>query len=147
MEIRIAKKEDMEKVFALRCEVFVAEQSVPPEIELDEYDASALHIIAEQCGVAIGCARVIFTENEAHIGRLAVKKSERGRGVGSGLCRFIISHCKEKGIFDIWLNSQLHAYGFYEKLGFKPQGERFFEAGIEHVKMVWQSTEIKKRQE
>ncbi len=135
MNIRIATQEDRQEVFALRFEVFVNEQNVPPQIELDAEDTHALHIIAEESGVAIGCARVIFSERDAHIGRLAVKKAYRGTGVGSKICRFITDYCLGQGYTHIWLNSQLHAVGFYEKLGFREQGEIFEEAGIEHIRM------------
>lgn len=134
MEVRIAKGSDIERVYALRNEVFVVEQNVPPEIEIDEEDKHATHIIAEENGVAAGCARVIF-EDGGHIGRLAVKKSERGKGIGREICLYIIDYCRENGYDRVWLNSQLHAVGFYEKLGFVKRGETFFEAGIEHVKM------------
>ncbi|MBE6583019.1 MAG: GNAT family N-acetyltransferase [Ruminococcaceae bacterium] len=135
MEIRIAKKSDIEKVYALRHEVFVNEQNVPPEIEIDEEDDHATHIIAVENGTAVGCARVLFGEDGGHIGRLAVKKNERGRGIGKEICRFIIEICRERGYKRVWLNSQLHAVGFYEKLGFSRRGETFFEAGIEHIEM------------
>ena len=134
MEVRIAKESDIERVYALRNEVFVIEQNVPPEIEIDEEDKHATHIIAEENGVAVGCARVIF-EDGGHIGRLAVKKSERGKEIGREICLYIIDYCRENGYDRVWLNSQLHAVGFYEKLSFVKRGETFFEAGIEHVKM------------
>ena len=135
MEIRIAKGSDIDKVYALRNEVFVNEQNVPHELELDEEDKHATHIIAVENGTAVGCARVLFGEDGGHIGRLAVKKSERGRGIGKEICRCIIEFCRERGYKRVWLNSQLHAVGFYEKLGFSRRGETFFEAGIEHVEM------------
>lgn len=135
MEVRIAKDNDIERVFALRYEVFVNEQNVPPEIELDDEDNHATHIIAEENGVTVGCARILFGDGGGHIGRLAVKKSERGRGVGKEICLFIIELCHERGYKRVWLNSQLHAVGFYEKLGFSRRGETFFEAGIEHIEM------------
>ncbi len=135
MNIHIAEKEEKKAVFALRYEVFVGEQNVPPEIEVDEEDGHALHIIAREGDVAIGCARVIISDNEAHIGRLAVKRSYRGQGVGSAVCGFIIEYCQHLGCNSIWLNSQLQAASFYEKLGFKAEGEVFEEAGIEHIRM------------
>ncbi len=139
MEIRIADQTELPAVFSLRVEVFVREQNVPPEIELDAEDAHALHFIAEENGEAVGCARVILSPNEgAHIGRVAVKRAWRGRGVGTSLCRFIIDYCRREGHCRIWLNSQLHAARFYQRLGFCPMGEHFFEAGIEHVTMEWQ---------
>ncbi len=135
MTIRIANEQEKISVFALRFEVFVNEQHVPPEIELDAEDAHALHIMAEEDSLTVGCARVILSENDAHIGRLAVKKAYRGKGVGASLCRFVIDHCQREGYGHIWLGAQLHAVGFYEKLGFKPRGEVFTEAGMEHIEM------------
>ncbi len=135
MNIYIAEKDEISKAFALRFEVFVDEQGVPPEIELDEEDAHAVHVIAEESGIAIGCARVIFDGEEAHIGRLAVKKAYRGRGIGASICRFIIDIARERKCRCAWLNSQLHAVGFYETLGFLPVGDTFLEAGIEHTRM------------
>lgn len=135
MEIRIANELDKKSVFELRFEVFVNEQNVPPEIEVDEHDADALHIIAKHDGVTVGCARVILSDHDAHIGRLAVKKSYRGRGFGSLICHFAVDYCIKNGCNNIWLNSQLHAVKFYERLGFQKQGDLFSEAGILHFKM------------
>ncbi len=135
MEIRIANEEDKQAVFNLRLEVFVGEQNVPPEIELDCEDDSATHIIAYQDGAAVGCGRIVISGSAAHIGRIAVKKTCRNTGIGSAVCRFIIDHCADCGCKNIWLNSQLHASGFYKKLGFTPNGEIFTEAGIEHIRM------------
>ncbi len=136
MEIRLAKESELSAVFALRYEVFVLEQKVSPEIELDLEDTYAQHFLVKSNEMVIGCARAILSDRDAHIGRLAVKKEYRGQGVGSQICRYIIEHCKEQGCSNIWLNSQLHAVEFYEKLGFKKQGEIFLEAEIEHIKMI-----------
>ncbi len=137
MELCIATKEEMPAVFALRFEVFVDEQNVPREIELDEEDAHAVHLLAKDGEPVVGCARIIFGDRDAHIGRLAVKRNWRGRGIGAAVCRYAMDVCRERGYSHIWLHAQLHAAGFYEKLGFHPIGDTFFEAGIEHVRMEW----------
>lgn len=136
MQIYIAAEKDLPAVFALRVEVFVDEQHVPPDIELDAHDADAVHIIAQENGLTVGCARILIDQNGAHIGRLAVKKAYRGRHIGTDICRVIIAYCKQQGYTPLWLNAQLHAKAFYEKLGFIPQGDIFTEAGIPHIKMV-----------
>ncbi len=133
--LRMAEEADMAAVFALRFEVFVGEQGVPPEIELDAEDAQAMHLIAEVDGVVVGCARVILHDGCAHIGRLAVTKGWRGRGIGAAICRFAVERCRISGCVRVGLHAQRHAVGFYEKLGFRPRGEIFLEAGIEHVEM------------
>ncbi len=135
MNIRYATEADRPAVFALRFEVFVDEQQVPPDIEIDEEDDHALHIIAEADGTPVGCARLLLEDGEGHIGRLAVKKIYRGQGIGAAICRFVIDDCRRRGCTRVWLNAQLRATGFYEKLGFSPVGETFWEAGIEHVTM------------
>ena len=135
MDIRTALLSDMEEVFALRHEVFVCEQNVSPELELDGEDGRATHVIATQNGVTVGCARILFENGEGHVGRFAVRKDQRGKGIGRDICHFVIDLCKEKGCSRIWLNSQLHAVGFYEKLGFRRRGETFYDAGIEHIEM------------
>ncbi len=135
MNIHIAEREQTEAIFALRVEVFVKEQNVPPQLELDEEDEHALHIIAEEGGQTLGCARLIINGAEAHIGRLAVKKNFRGQGIGEAICRFVIDYSRSVGCTRIWLNSQLHARTFYQKLGFVPKGEIFLDAGIEHIEM------------
>ncbi len=142
MTVRIANPTDIPAVYALRFEVFVDEQEVPPEIEIDAEDATALHIIAEDPetpGVAIGCARVLFHGDTIHIGRLAVKKSRRREGVGAAICRFILANCipASPQSLRICLNAQIQAAGFYQKQGFRPCGDHFMEAGIEHVAMVY----------
>ncbi len=135
MKIRIANKNDMPSVFALRLEVFVNEQNVPREIELDDEDDFACHFIAEENGTAVGCARVVMNGNDAHLGRIAVKKTHRGRGIGAAVCRYAIEYCRSQNSSRIWIHAQLHAAGFYEKLGFVPVGDIFMEAGIEHIEM------------
>ncbi len=143
MEIRMAQtSEEMAAVFGLRFEVFVDEQKVPREIELDEEDTHALHFLALDGDTAIGCARLLFEDGKGHIGRLAVKKAYRSQGVGSAICRFIMEACRERGCTHFWLNAQLRAVGFYESLGFRPQGETFWEAGIEHIQMVCDSLPV-----
>ncbi len=139
MTIRSATPQDIPAIYALRFEVFVDEQHVPPEEELDAHDAIARHYVAEVNGTIIGCARLLIEEDSphtrAHIGRLAVRKSCRGCGVGAAICRCIIRECRALGCEMIWLNAQTQALGFYEKLGFDAMGEVFLDAGIPHKRM------------
>ncbi len=135
MKIFKAEKDNMPDILALRLSVFVDEQNVPPEIEIDGEDEAAIHIIALDENATVGCARILLSERDAHIGRLAVRKDRRGEGIGAAICRFAVSLCRERGYEYIWLNAQLHAAGFYERLGFARCGETFIEAGIEHIKM------------
>ena len=120
----------------IRIEVFVHEQGVPEEIEMDEYDALAEHVVAYLDGKPAGCGRVVILNGCAKIGRVAVIKDERKKGVGRKICEELIKIAAEKGIKEFILNSQLTAVDFYKKLGFETVGGIFKEAGIDHVKML-----------
>ncbi len=99
-------------------------------------DETAVHIIATEDGVTLGCGRIVVQDGGAHLGRLAVEKSHRKKGIGLSVCQYMVDYCLKEGYTYIWLNSQLHAVGFYEKLGFQKVGDVFTEAGIPHIKMV-----------
>jgi predicted GNAT family N-acyltransferase len=120
----------------IRIEVFVHEQGVPEEIEMDEYDALAEHVVAFRIGKPVGCGRIVILNGIAKIGRVAVIKAERGKGIGRKVCEELIKIAAEKGIKEFVLNSQLTAVDFYKKLGFEAIGGVFKEAGIDHVKML-----------
>ncbi len=143
MDIRVAREEDKPLVYALRMEVFVKEQGVPPELEMDGDDRIALHMIAEEQGEAIGCARILLHGASAHMGRIAVKRVRRGEGIGSRVVRFAIEQCRERGCTHIDLGAQLHAVSFYESLGFQTHGEPFMEAGIVHIAMTMELKQVR----
>ncbi|MBM4299125.1 MAG: GNAT family N-acetyltransferase, partial [Deltaproteobacteria bacterium] len=119
--------------------VFVKEQGVAPEIELDDDDKRAIHLLACDGNKALGTARIVFHNGRAKIGRMAVLKSYRGLGVGAQLLKRAVAIAKRKQPKTIFLNAQVPVIGFYEKMGFKCQGPVFDEAGIPHRKMVLQN--------
>ena len=121
---------------AIRLRVFVKEQGVPREIELDSDDERALHFLAYCRERAVGTARVVVKRGAAKIGRMAVLRSYRGKGVGRELLRRAVKAAREKGAKRIFLHAQVPVIGFYEKLGFRCTGRLFMEAGIPHRKMV-----------
>lgn len=113
--------------------VFVHEQGVPMEIELDEFDSLSEHAIAiSRAGEVVGTGRLL---PDGHIGRMAVLKAWRGKGVGALLLAALVRRAIERGFGAVMLNAQIHAKAFYEKAGFTVQGEPFMEAGIPHVSM------------
>lgn len=126
---------DMQKdAAAIRLTVFVDEQRVPLEEELDAADADCVHFVArDETGRAVGCARLL---PDGHIGRVAVLKELRGRGVGRSLVQAAVAHARELGFKAVALNAQTQAQGFYTTLGFHTEGGIFSEAGIPHVRMV-----------
>ncbi len=134
--IKVSSEQEFEKVLALRFEVFVDEQGVPPEIERDEADGNAVHVLAQKDRKPVGCGRVEIDGKQAKIGRMAVRKSYRDQGIGSGICRKLIELASQQGCEKVVLHAQLTARRFYEKQGFKARGSIFTEAGINHIKMI-----------
>src|SRR4051812_45346706 len=116
----------------IRLTVFVDEQRVPPELEMDEHDATSLHALAFSDGKAVGTGRLLL---DGHIGRMAVLKEWRGRGVGQALLRALIDAARRRGDREVALHSQVHALGFYGAEGFKAEGSVYDEAGIPHQVM------------
>jgi predicted GNAT family N-acyltransferase len=116
--------------------VFVKEQRVPAEIELDRDDERASHFLATISGKAVGTARLVMRRGSAKIGRMAVVKSYRRKGVGKNLLRRAITAAIKQGAQRIYLHAQMPVIGFYESLGFRAVGPVFDEAGIPHRKMI-----------
>jgi predicted GNAT family N-acyltransferase len=133
---RIRSTKDLQRAFAIRMRVFVKEQRVPAEIELDRDDARARHFLAMAAGNAVGTARLVMRRGSAKIGRMAVVKSSRRKGIGKRLLQRAIAAANELGARKIYLHAQVPVIGFYESLGFCAVGPVFDEAGIAHRKMI-----------
>lgn len=116
----------------IRFRVFVAEQGVPAEIELDEFDAVCCHAVALADGEPVGTGRLL---PDGHIGRMAVVPEWRGRGVGAALLEALIAEAGRRGMRRLALSAQTHALGFYAGFGFEPEGEVYEEAGLPHQAM------------
>jgi predicted GNAT family N-acyltransferase len=116
----------------IRFAVFVEEQGVPAELELDERDEPSVHALAFEENQAVGTARLL---PDGHIGRMAVMKPWRGRGIGAALLRRLIDAARERGDREVLLSAQVHALGFYRTQGFVARGEVYEEAGIPHQSM------------
>ena len=131
----VETEEDMEAAVGIRFRVFVDEQAVPPEIELDEYDAQATHAIAVEDGDAMGTGRMFLEDGAARIGRMAVDSAHRRRGVGDLILRFLEDEAKIQGATEIVLHAQDYVKAFYAAHGYTEHGGTFMEAGILHVEM------------
>jgi predicted GNAT family N-acyltransferase len=157
---RVTSDKALAKAFAIRMRVFVKEQGVPEEIELDRDDQRAIHFLALDGPKAVGTARVLLHRASAKIGRMAVLKSYRGRGVGNKLLKRAIATARRReaqeqrskvrgqksdlknkkilhcGARTIYLHAQVPVIGFYQRMGFRCAGPIFNEAGIAHRKMI-----------
>jgi predicted GNAT family N-acyltransferase len=136
---RVSSGRELKKAFAIRLRVFVREQGVPTEIELDRDDRRAIHFLATSVGRTLGTARVVMHGRSAKIGRMAVLKTYRRKGVGAALLKRAISTARKLGAAKIYLHAQVAVIGFYEALGFHAVGRKFDEAGIAHRKMIWKA--------
>ena len=113
-------------------DVFVDEQTVPKELEIDGLEDEAKHVLAYLDNEAIGTGRIL---SDGHIGRIAVLKKHRGLGIGKIMMQSLMQWAEEAKLEKLWLSSQWHAHGFYLDLGFQCEGEIYEEAGIDHIKM------------
>ncbi|CAM5412876.1 GNAT family N-acetyltransferase OS=Streptomyces alboniger OX=132473 GN=CP975_09040 PE=4 SV=1 [Streptomyces alboniger] len=145
--VRVAQgPDDLEDCFAVRKEVFVVEQQVPQDLEYDAYDAGAVHVLAVGAdGTPLGTGRLLTGSAAAAknggqsgigaLGRLAVRRSARGLGVGARLVAAIEDAARARGLTAVDLHAQTHALGFYERLGYAAYGPEFPDAGIPHRAM------------
>jgi len=133
--VPIESAEQMTQAHNIRRRVFIEEQRVPEEIELDE-DAHAFHALAILDGKPVGCGRFVAHGSEVKTGRMAVLPDLRTRGIGREILLYLMRIARERGYRHAVLHAQMTAEGFYLKNGYMPVGEVFEEAGIAHRKMV-----------
>ena len=126
-------KSNHKDICKIRYKVFVDEQNVPEELEIDGFDDDAVHVLVMLDDKTIGTGRIL---SDGHIGRVAVLKQYRGQGVGKLIMKKLIESAKDNQLESLWLSSQWYARGFYIDLNFECIGEKFEEAGIDHIKMI-----------
>lgn len=137
VDIRVvSSKEDIAECLRLRRLVFINEQQVPEDEEVDGDDDHCTHILARVNGVAMGAARFQYIGDKAKIQRVCVLKEARGTGLGAKLMLGVLETIKsEAKVQTAVLGSQTHALTFYEKLGFQAYGNEYLDAGILHQDM------------
>ena len=113
----------------VRNDVFVEEQGVSSEEEFDDDDPACVHVIVTEDGVPIGTGRL---RRDGRIGRIAVVRKARRTGIGKVIMDALEAHARDSGMNHLWAHAQVHALGFYEKLGYFASGEVFMEEGIPH---------------
>jgi predicted GNAT family N-acyltransferase len=125
----------MREAFEVRYEVFVDEQGVPRELEADEFDPRATHLLAIRDGQVVGTLRMLAHGGAAKIGRVAVRAAARRTGIGGRLMERAAALALERGFAEIVLHAQVAVAGFYRRLGYVEEGDPFDEAGIPHIGM------------
>ena len=126
--------------YSIRRRVFVEEQGVPEEMELDEFDLNALHALAYADSECIGTARLVTLSgsigNIGRIGRMAVLPKYRGQGIGRQLLEALLKASQSQNIKQVELHAQVSVIPFYEQFRFIAQGDIYDEAGIAHRDMI-----------
>jgi predicted GNAT family N-acyltransferase len=131
---KVTDPADLEKVFAIRREVFVGEQNCPPELEW-EFEDESNHFLATVDGEPAGASRWRKTDKGYKLERFAVLKKFRGLGVGQALVQTVLDDLPANAYY-VYLHAQIQAVSLYEKFNFEKTGPEFEEAGIRHYKMV-----------
>jgi predicted GNAT family N-acyltransferase len=135
----IQDTERMAAAFAVRFPVFVEEQRVPAEEEIDDHDridGDARHALIRDGDKPVAAGRYYrIEETTAQIGRMAVLRDYRGRRIGRQLLDALVEDARRRGFLRVALNAQDHAVGFYAKAGFTPFGETMVECDILHQPM------------
>ena len=127
---------EMEAAHALRRQVFVEEQGVPMDLEVDDRDATAFHAIATRDGVVVATGRLLTdTPVQGLIGRMAVAGALRRQGIGGSILAFLEDEARSRGMTHVTLHAQSYVKEFYAGRGYQEEGAPFMEAGIQHVLM------------
>ncbi|MRX73257.1 GNAT family N-acetyltransferase [Bacillus lacus] len=135
----VGTKEELQDAFSVRFKVFVDEQKVPEEEEIDQFEDEAVHVVLYDGTVPAGAGRFRFVDGYAKVERICIMAQYRGKGAGKTIMDRIESAALEKGPQTFKLNAQTHAVPFYEKLGYSVVSEEFLDAGIPHVTMTKKS--------
>lgn len=138
VQVKLAETpEERQGAVQVRLRVFVEEQGVPTELEMDEHDAAALHAVALAGGWVVGTGRLLrHADGEGRIGRMAVLPDWRRRGVGGRLLALLEGEARSRGLRRIVLHAQAYVTDFYARHGYREEGGPFLEAGIPHITMT-----------
>ncbi len=134
--ITVEVTDDLEACLALRREVFIEEQNVPEEIEMDGQEDKGIHLLVRDADTPVGTARLMILGDIGKIGRVCVAKSHRGRGLGEALMDKALEVLRaQPGVTRAKLSAQTQVIGFYEGLGFEAHGPEYLDANIPHRDM------------
>ncbi|MEM6902127.1 MAG: GNAT family N-acetyltransferase [Pseudomonadota bacterium] len=132
----VSNPADIAACFDIRRTVFIQEQGVSEEEEMDGLDDRCVQVLARVDGLPVGTARINYLPGYAKFQRVCVLKEARGTGLGAEIMRFMIAHEYSRGeVSSVRLDAQTQALDFYRRLGFVEEGEEFLDAGIPHLHM------------
>jgi len=132
----VTSDSELEAAFEVRKQVFVEEQGISEDLEIDGHEEEALHIVVKDGERVIGTARVLFpAASQAKIERMAVLKPYRRQGIGGGIISFLNEELRSRQVEQVILHAQYSAIPFYRSCGFEESGSSFWEASIRHIKM------------
>jgi predicted GNAT family N-acyltransferase len=136
VEVRIVSSEqELHDAFSVRKQVFINEQNVPEEEEIDQFEDEAVHFVLYNNGMPAGAGRFRTVDGNGKVERICVLKENRQSGSGKAIMDKIEEHAKKQGLPALKLNAQTQAIPFYEKLGYQVISEEFMDAGIPHRTM------------
>ncbi|MBS4212113.1 MULTISPECIES: GNAT family N-acetyltransferase [Neobacillus] len=137
MTVKVVENpKELEDAYTIRKTVFVDEQNVPLDEEIDQFEKDATHFVMYHEGIPVGAGRFRNVEGFGKVERICVLKEARNIGAGKAIMETIESHARDKDFQKLKLNAQTQAIPFYEKLGYEVVSEEFMDAGIPHKTMV-----------
>lgn len=137
MNVKVVKTEkELEDAFSVRRTVFIEEQNVPEEEEIDQFEEEAVHFVSYQEGVPIAAGRFRVVDGYGKVERICVLREARKTGSGKAIMGEIEDYARKNGLHKLKLNAQTHAIPFYAGLGYEVVSEEFLDAGIPHKTMI-----------
>lgn len=136
----VSTDQEQNEAYRIRKVVFVDEQNVPMDLEIDEHEEASIHFIAYDGKDVVGASRLRFVGEYGKLERICVLKSYRGKSYGKKLIAKMEEEIINKGYKKAKLHAQTHAKEFYERLGYEVFSDEFMDAGIPHVAMTKELT-------
>ncbi|KQL54958.1 acetyltransferase [Heyndrickxia shackletonii] len=133
--VKVTTEDELKDAFTIRKIVFIEEQQVPEEEEIDQYEDAADHFVLYDDNKPIGAGRFRVVDGKGKVERICILSSYRGKGAGKIIMEAIEQHASEQGLTRLKLNAQTHAIPFYEKLKYEVVSDEFLDAGIPHKTM------------
>ncbi|AIF42794.1 GNAT family N-acetyltransferase [Virgibacillus sp. SK37] len=133
---KVENQQELEQAYNVRMVVFVDEQQVSPEEEMDENDAHSIHFVGYEGAEPIAASRLRFVDTYGKLERICILKEHRGKSFGRQMIEAMEREIAAQGYQKAKLNGQIQAENFYKKLGYQTVSDVFMDAGIPHVTMV-----------